>query len=55
VIIDQGKQKEERRREKGRKRNERGLKTPIVVFLSSPNKNVRLWWLQTISFFFFLT
>jgi hypothetical protein len=57
VIIEQGKQKGKKKEEriKVAKKSERGLERPIVVFLSSPNKNVRLWQLHTISFFFFLT
>jgi hypothetical protein len=54
VIIEQGKEKEKKRKkgEGSKKKSERGLERPIVAFLFSPNKNVRLWQLQTISFFF---
>jgi len=43
VRIEQGKEK---KREEGKKNeNERGLKKLIVTILSSPRKDVRLWWL----------
>ncbi len=61
--IKQGKKKEKRRKKGERRRkaknkkqkkreSERGLKRPIVAFLSSPSKDVRLWQLQIATFFF---
>jgi len=59
--VEQGKGIERRRKEKKKDKkekkkrkneSERGLKKPIVTFLSSPSKDVRLWRRQIATFFF---
>jgi hypothetical protein len=57
VKVKQGKKEKKGKKVKGGEREKkmkvkRRFKRPIVTFLYSPSKDVRLWWLQIVTFFF---
>jgi hypothetical protein len=53
-VMKKKRKKTPKKKKKKKKKSEK-IKKAIVAFLFSPNTNVRLWWLQIATFFFFLT